>query len=573
MTTYYSVRALKRVKADGIEHIPGDVGTQDLVVDSFSKDLLIGLGVVSLNGVATSAPTLIQPLSGLQAKYFGNVLVGLQDAQGNDVVTFSQPSTVATVKAKLRASIAAAEKNNAIVNTPFFKPRAWAIDTYYAFGETVLGSDGVNSYINFNAGASAHTGTGPTGTGFASIVEGACRWLWMGAARGLSAGPQTLVTFDTVANSQFANQQTFIPTVANPIVTFPGKLTTVSGGVCALGSNSGTVAVPVFGTGLTTIALFTNSTKIYFDSVSYMGTVNMPYRVEINDTRVQDAGVTIAQANGTTTAMPNFNPGSMKIDLSGFGGQNVMKKVLISYSNNSFGSPLNKIRIEAGAVLLPVNNPARLNILVEGDSLTQGGNSVPYAAGRDWPTQFGTLSGQDGVINLAQGGTGFKYDNVGAKTNYVQRASDLLARGPDLILNGGNHNDLSYTSAERQAAVTAWHDAVRALSATVPIGITGPMPLFGDTVATLILMEQDIQAAIAALNDPLTFFIPIWTDPAGPWYIGNTVSQASAPTNSNMDGFYNNSESVGLGSHLNQRGTDYHTQRVFHGVKAWAMSA
>jgi len=62
--TYYTVRALKRVKADGVERVPGDAGTQDFVVDTATRDLLVNLGIASLIGTASSAPTVSRPLTG-----------------------------------------------------------------------------------------------------------------------------------------------------------------------------------------------------------------------------------------------------------------------------------------------------------------------------------------------------------------------------------------------------------------------------------------------------------------------------------------------------------------------------
>lgn len=122
-TTYYTMRALKRIKSDGVERVPGDVASQDFAVDGPTRDLLVSLGVASLLGTASAAPAVIKPLTGLQAKFVDGLIVGLQDSNGMDVVTFGgassgAPATYASV-ADLNsapAAIAASDGAAAIVS-------------------------------------------------------------------------------------------------------------------------------------------------------------------------------------------------------------------------------------------------------------------------------------------------------------------------------------------------------------------------------------------------------------------------------------------------------------------------
>ena len=91
MDTFFSVRAVSLVRHDGSYRIPGDAKTQDFTVDRKTKELLITLGCVTLNGPAP-APAAVEPLH-LKGKYMNGVLVGLQDQRGNDFMVFSQNGT------------------------------------------------------------------------------------------------------------------------------------------------------------------------------------------------------------------------------------------------------------------------------------------------------------------------------------------------------------------------------------------------------------------------------------------------------------------------------------------------
>lgn len=82
-TNYFSVRALMRVRHDDIERIPGDVRTQDFVIDQFNKDLLVAINAVSVNGTAP-APVAAKAELKLSGRYVNGALVGLADQAGND---------------------------------------------------------------------------------------------------------------------------------------------------------------------------------------------------------------------------------------------------------------------------------------------------------------------------------------------------------------------------------------------------------------------------------------------------------------------------------------------------------
>ncbi len=62
MTQFYSVRAIKVVKNNGVNCVPGDVNTQDFVVDSTTKDSLLALGYITVNGTA-NAPVSSVPMT------------------------------------------------------------------------------------------------------------------------------------------------------------------------------------------------------------------------------------------------------------------------------------------------------------------------------------------------------------------------------------------------------------------------------------------------------------------------------------------------------------------------------
>ena len=275
--------------------------------------------------------------------------------------------------------------------------------------------------------------------------------------------------------------------------------------------------------------------------------------VEVNGRRIQDSMI---PATGTV------NPGATLLDLSAF-GKNAVKKVRI-WTTSSFVNLCGQgFYTEPSASLWFDETPDQLNITVEGDSLTQGGYNSPYRPGDDWVSQVCDRLGATNFANFAVGGTGFISDNGGIKTTYIERLSRLVETRPDVLIVAGNHNDVSYTSAQRQQAVSDYLRQARQLLPDALIIVFGNNPLTGENSASgaLLAAEQDLAAVVDQLDDPGIVFYPIGMDPNGPWITG--TGTVDAPNNTgNMDRFYTTAD-----GHPLQRGYDYFAQRYLRAIR------
>ena len=85
-----------------------------------------------------------------------------------------------TLGMKLRKLAAAAQTNNPLINTPLGPAPAWVATTAYVQGQVVV--NGGYQYICSVAGTSAASG-GPTGQGFAPIIDNTVTWFYYGSRR------------------------------------------------------------------------------------------------------------------------------------------------------------------------------------------------------------------------------------------------------------------------------------------------------------------------------------------------------------------------------------------------------
>jgi hypothetical protein len=305
-----------------------------------------------------------------------------------------------------------------------------------------------------------------------------------------------------------------------------------------------------------------------------------PYVIEINDIPVAEYGINwfVAAGDNSITSIDTF-PTSMRINLASFGGLGVMKKVVIKWAGNSGGS-FRFFRIDPGAVILPVSNANRVPIVFEGDSLTAGGDGVPVVPSHTWGGVLCQLIGQDDYAITAVGGTGFLATSSGQSMNRFQRVPTMMALKPGLIIDGGNHNDVSTSASpispnQRRVSWLEWYKAVRAIDPVVPIIGGAPLPTNGQDATTLVSgqletlqsIELETKALYAEQNDPNLVFVPIWTDSSGPWIKG-TANGANPGVGNNSARFFSDATIV----HLNQRSQYYLAERWYNVIQEWASS-
>lgn len=280
------------------------------------------------------------------------------------------------------------------------------------------------------------------------------------------------------------------------------------------GFNSGTVLSPSYTTAAMSwqVGFETNARWISFRPSAPI------YNGGAQGLRFEVDGRMLSMNQLVNTLAPTAGGNAILFDLSKFPSTpSGMHTVRIYGSNILVQQLLYVVYTGPNDVIYPLSSANQLKIAFEGDSLTGGGNGNPVDKYSYWANYVTRMLGQENFFVNAVGGTGFLQNNNNAGTTYIQRLATIQAFAPDVVIIGGNHNDgpPNYTSAQRQAAVTAYLQAVRALGPNILIFVTGTRMLCYDNIANDHLIENDMLAAITAINDPYTFFIPTTTDPNG----------------------------------------------------------
>lgn len=466
----------------------------------------------------------------------------------------------------IQASIARAQVVNPVESTPWFRPPTWATNGQFQKGQVVASTDGVNAFVSTTFGnnaysAGATSGSGPTGAGNAWIVDNAVTWEGLGPIRGQAAFSASTVQFGTEAAMSAlvgANLRTLVltPGVFDDWVS-GGFVNQASGRYWIQGSNYQSAAAPAYGNPPTAAITFrTNADKfaLLFGGPAYnAGPPGL--RIEVNNVALSD---TTYYAVGTT------NPGSMFVDLS-FLPRGSEKKVRILSNDGLTGS--RAIATDVSADVWADRDANAVSMVVDGDSLTQGGNGTPYWTGGDWVTQTASMLGFSKVANAAQGGTGFVSNASGVKSTLVDRAPRLAALAGDVYVVAGNHNDVTF-GVTRVAAMQQWYQIIRAArpnALIIGIGNT----LLRDEYANALpgqpmyLCEQDMATTWAGFNDPLCLFIPVLTDPQTASWIRGTGSIQAPVNDGNMSTYYSSGD-----SHPIQRGQNYFAKRYASAIRA-----
>jgi hypothetical protein len=116
------------------------------------------------------------------------------------------------------------------------------------------------------------------------------------------------------------------------------------------------------------------------------------------------------------------------------------------------------------------------------------------------------------------GNTGFIANASGTQPTAIQRLADMTAPAPDIGVVVAGFNDSAYAGPDRQAAVLAYLQALRAVEATkyMPLFIFEPF-----RESSPFPVSVDIAAAISAVADDRIRLIRCSSDPAGSWFTGN----------------------------------------------------
>lgn len=271
------------------------------------------------------------------------------------------------------------------------------------------------------------------------------------------------------------------------------------------------------------------------------------FRVLVNDQYISKAGHSFGTTSNTTACYAAFDLGSRAV-----------RKITVESEQNWVFKGVNLPDFTADVWAPTADDTIRAAVV--GDSYTLGSQATLRPD--NWANRLGKLIGIDDIWNMGLSGTGYIAATASA-SKFLDRLPDLVACAPDVVIVHGGYNDASQTPSAVQVAVTAYLQAVRAALPEALIfvlgcnaGCTGPSTAH---VAT----EVAIAAAVTAINDPYTFFVPVspTANSAASWLYGTGKVGATA-SNGNADLY------VGPdGVHPSDAGYAYYGARAAQGLR------
>ena len=492
-------------------------------------------------------------------------------------VPFTAPligsGAVGNLVRKIKASMAAAQKSNPVINQPLIAPPAWVTSTAYAWGQIVssAGAAGVSFACATTAGGTSGA-TNPT-LNEVGVSDGTLFWVPVGGiptaapafdtpvvtfnnASGLAltvnaatSGTPNTDNFRFYGGVPFANGSAYVVTAANTYTPASGNLSGVAG-----------IPSASWNMNYGKIEFYTDAPKIAITSLAGSSpSYNAGMALEIDDRRLHFGGT-----------MPGSSLTYTILDWSGSAAQGRRARKIRIHTTGNAG--LASVAIDSASKVWAGNNPNRYRIVVEGDSLTQGpttnnSNFAVLYPGGCWTDQFANLVGCDDITNASIIGTGFIANNSNANSTYSGRLSFISQNlAPDVLILCGNYNDGVTTSQTVPAMTSATISYLQAARAALPnalIIVFGPWQAQQNGSAAILNSDAALLAAVSAMADPLTVFYSLLTD-GGASAAGtstyawiNGAGQTGTTTGTGNSDIYTGT----AGLHPTQRGHDYMARR------------
>jgi lysophospholipase L1-like esterase len=378
-----------------------------------------------------------------------------------------------------------------------------------------------NWFVCTTAGTTASTGGGPAGTG-TGITDGTAVWSFY------QTHPTYVFANASAVNSYVWNGGAGRAGATGPITYYGGIPTTVvSTGAVGLIANT-FLGLP--GVSVNQRIRFSTDSQ-YLVIRDFAVSAALPLRFIIDG----------RYASFTAVSHPLAGWGYVLLDFSGVGGQ-VTRDITIEASSGlwTFGG----LDVSITESVNRVDMPSPLTAVFSGDSITE-------SAGADYTSDgFGAiLCDYLGIQNFIPTGisscgylvtSGAGAAPPAGSGTALSRISDVLALTaayPNSIVvdeNGQNDVKGGFTAAQIQAACIAYMRALRSGGFRGPIIELGIFPESqgGTNWAAGVAGEAAKLAAVAAMNDPLVFFVPLMQAPGGAVMTGtgNDVTPAGDGT-------------------------------------------
>ncbi|PIB96503.1 SGNH/GDSL hydrolase family protein [Caulobacter sp. X] len=182
---------------------------------------------------------------------------------------------------------------------------------------------------------------------------------------------------------------------------------------------------------------------------------------------------------------------------------------------------INSLWVATGArVSKPVRTPA-VYAAIYTDSFGLGGGYNFWApAGRS--IQLCEMMGWEPLL-VGVSGTGYTAGNLVGAYSWAssQHLDDLLTLPCGPVIVDGSINDATATSSDITAGAIATFQGIRARLPNAPIYVIGVTATTGIPLSTTRAQEAAILSAINTVADDNMWWIPVSSDPAGPWQTPN----------------------------------------------------
>lgn len=196
-----------------------------------------------------------------------------------------------------------------------------------------------------------------------------------------------------------------------------------------------------------------------------------------------------------------------------------------------FAAPgwLRALWVDSASTVRPTSRDDVYRCAVDGDSIPAGTMSEAYDGFFQTYTYISmSLLGCRDIWLGAHGGSGWTV--VGSYNTMPQRQAWIVAANPDLIDLEGGRNDTGSSPSVVQAAVTGELQYLRSNLPGVPIIVAGAQAGNTGPDAATIATENAISAAVTAVSDSYTAFMPVSTA-TDPWMQTANVSLWITGTN------------------------------------------
>lgn len=169
--------------------------------------------------------------------------------------------------------------------------------------------------------------------------------------------------------------------------------------------------------------------------------------------------------------------------------------------------------------------PAHPNVLLLGDSYTEGVGAVPLTNG--YAYHFAGLLGWT-LTRDGRGGSGYVNPTTYGAGTFADRLSGHPADGYDLVVLQGSSNDMRYGSDQLDCSLITALGVLRERYPHAQVLMIGPTNPYGDPSPDLVRVNDEVKAAAAAYGAP--FIDPI----AERWFSPGDGQWAANPANAHL---------------------------------------